>query len=106
MKDKKAITVITTHYDVGRPGDAAAGIHHMRTAGINPAEAEKLQSEAAKASSQKEVADAIAGIMDHGFVYDEENCGNVPHEAINIAQMFGLNEHIIDAAREWMKKGK
>ncbi|MCI2061275.1 MAG: hypothetical protein LKJ83_00660 [Eubacteriaceae bacterium] len=106
MKDKKAITVITTHYEVGMPGDAAAGIHHMRTAGIDPADAEKLQLDITNAVSQKEVIDAIAARMDHGFIYDAEDSGNVPHEAINIARMMGLNEHIIDAAREWMKNRK
>jgi dsDNA-specific endonuclease/ATPase MutS2 len=75
MKDRHAITVITTHYDVVKKGDSENGIHHIVMTGA-----------------------------DRSTAPLEEGGDHVPREALRTAEELGVSSEIIDAAKEWMKR--
>ncbi|AKI97241.1 hypothetical protein IX53_04785 [Kosmotoga pacifica] len=79
-------TVVTTHYD----GVVRSGMRHYRIKGLK----EKLPETI-------ETPMALVDHVDYSLVELNERHERVPHEALKIAKMFGLDEKIIERA-EWI----
>lgn len=74
MKDRFAITVLTTHYDIIKKGDFENNIRHM-----------------------------VMDENDRSIRPCERDDPHVPCEALRTAEELGMDDRIIAAAREWMK---
>lgn len=98
LKDKKSITLITTHYDnIGN----TEGVVHLQVIGLSNVDFNKLDMEI-KENLEDEI-NIINKYMDYRLKIIDENTTDVPRDAINIAKIMGLKEEIIEMAEKNIK---
>ena len=98
LADKPYICLLTTHYDVM---DRGRNVRSMQVSGLRNADFSKIKRELAYAN-RKERIEIIGRYMDYRLVEAAEGEG-VPRDALHIAEMLGLDQKILEAARGYLK---
>ncbi|MFZ5968835.1 MAG: MutS-related protein [Bacillota bacterium] len=93
LKDKKAMTVITTHFDGVADGE---GVCHLQVRGLSGVDFEELQRKLEETAGVLGI-ELVHQYMDYRLECIE-NRGMVPRDAINIARLMGLGEEILKEA--------
>ncbi|HWQ77541.1 MAG TPA: hypothetical protein VN381_01935 [Anaerovoracaceae bacterium] len=101
LKTKPYISLITTHYDSVTAG---GGVRNMQVRGLAEADFTRLEKEL-RYANRRERIEIIQKYMDYRL-YEAENDGEIPKDALNIAKMLGINDEIINSAREYLKEKK
>jgi len=97
LKDKQAITVITTHFD-GLTEDES--IRHLQVRGLAGVDYESLGEEISRNGSGIE---QVHQHMDYRLV-EVGRRNKVPRDAINIARLMGLQEEILQEAQKYLNR--
>lgn len=101
FSERPYITLITTHYDhVANAGE----IRNMQVRGLAGANFEHLAREI-RYANRKERIEIIGKYMDYRLEEVVEN-PKIPKDALNIAQMLGINREIIEQAKTYMEDRK
>ena len=101
LKDKKSITLITTHYDnIGN----TEGVVHLQVVGLSNIDFQKLEKKLSEDVEDK--IDIINKYMDYRLKIIDNKKGETPREAINIARIMGLKPEILDLAEKNLSKGR
>ena len=101
LKDKKSITLITTHYDnIGN----TEGVVHLQVVGLSNIDFHKLEKELSEDVEDK--IDIINKYMDYRLKIIDDKKGETPREAINIARIMGLKPEILDFAEKNLLQGR
>lgn len=96
LRDKPYITVITTHFDVVSGDD----IINLQVVGLANVDFDQLNQELKYADRKKRI-EIIGKYMDYRLC--QVNGGaEIPKDALNVANMLGLNEEIITRAKEYL----
>jgi len=98
LKDKNAITVLTTHYD--NVADLEEVVH-LQVVGLSNLDINKLKDEI----SLEEGFGIINKHMDYRLRKVDKDAP-IPKDALNIARIMGLNEEIISLAEKNLKKNQ
>ncbi|MBC7087822.1 MAG: DNA mismatch repair protein MutS [Tissierellales bacterium] len=98
LKDKNAITVLTTHYD--NVADLEEVVH-LQVVGLSNLDINKLKDEI----SLEEGFGIINKHMDYRLRKVDKDTP-IPRDALNIARIMGLNEEIISLAEKNLKKNQ
>lgn len=98
LREKSYITLITTHFDNVAPKGM---IKIMQVVGLENADFEKLDKEI-KYANRRERINIISKYMDYRLKTVERE-EEIPKDALNIAKILGLNQEIINKAKEYMK---
>ena len=96
LADKKSISVVTTHFD----GAAGEEVQKLQVAGLKDTDMEDIRKNLTE-NPQKGM-DIIGQNMDYRLIA-ADSMGQVPRDAINIAELMGLQEEIIDSANKILK---
>lgn len=94
---KPYITVITTHFDYAAVGD---NVQNLQVRGLSGADFTKLSREI-KHAKRKERIEIIGKYMDYNL-QPVDCAAQAPKEALKIAQILGVYEEIIDAAKGYL----
>lgn len=98
LKGRGYISLITTHFEtVTEDPD----VKNMQVRGLADADFRLLDREI-RYAGRKERIDIISKYMDYRLK-QVENQSEVPKDALNIAKMLGIDSHIIDRAKDYMK---
>ena len=98
LKDKRYISLITTHYELGPDEE---DIDKLQVTGLGDADLSKLDIQL-KTADPKERINVIRRHMDYRL--RKINKGEeVPQDALNIARMLGIGSDIIDRAKEYLR---
>lgn len=98
LREKPYITLITTHFDnVSQRGM----VKTMQVVGLENADFNKLDKEI-KYANRKERINIISKYMDYRLKTVERE-EEIPKDALNIAKILGLNDEIINRAKEYIK---
>jgi DNA mismatch repair protein MutS2 len=101
FSERPYITLITTHYDhVANAGE----IRNMQVRGLAGANFEHLAREI-RYANRKERIEIIGKYMDYRLDLVIED-PKIPKDALNIAQMLGINNEIIEQAKTYMEDRK
>ena len=92
-------TLMTTHFDVVTD---KCPVKKMQVVGLENADFAKLDKEI-KYAKRKERIDIISRYMDYRLKTVERE-EEIPKDALNIAKILGLNDDIINRAKEFIKK--
>ncbi|OAA31033.1 hypothetical protein AT15_08645 [Kosmotoga arenicorallina S304] len=84
FSDSRCYTMITTHY-----GGITGKIRHYRVKGLKEKMPEKLDSPV-----------SLVDYVDYSLIELNDGPGEVPHEALKIAEIFGLDKEIIAKAKK------
>lgn len=98
LLQKPYITVITTHFDHAAVGTS---VQNMQVRGLGSADMSRLVKEL-RYAKRKDRIDIISRYMDYRL-YTVHNDEEIPKDALNIAQMLGINDEIIKGAKEFLK---
>ena len=98
LKQRECITLITTHFERVAEGD---DIVNLQVTGLANADFSKLDTRL-KTADAKERINVIREFMDYRLKRVDGR-GDVPHDALHIAQMLGIGRDIIDRANEYLK---
>lgn len=98
LKVRPYISLITTHFDSVTVGD---DIKNMQVVGLANADFRKLEKEI-KYANRKERIEIIAKYMDYSL-YAAESGAKIPKDALNIAKMLGINDEIIEGAKQFLE---
>lgn len=93
LKNKKSITLITTHYDNVANSD---GVLHYQVVGLSGIDYEELRN---KMFSNANSMDLVSQCMDYRLKKVTKDT-RVPRDAINIARLMGLEESIVEDAEK------
>ncbi len=93
LKDKKSITVLTTHFD-GLGDDPK--IKHLQVKGLSQETFESISKEL-DPIEKKQGIEKLHQYMDYRL-YEVDNNKQVPKDAINISRLMGLDEEILSEA--------
>jgi DNA mismatch repair ATPase MutS len=98
LREKPYITLITTHFD-----DVAGRnkVKNMQVVGLENADFNRLDKEI-KYANRKERINIISKYMDYRLKTVERG-DEIPKDALNIAKILGLNDEIINKAKEYLK---
>ncbi|PAB56322.1 lysine 5,6-aminomutase reactivase ATPase KamC [Anaeromicrobium sediminis] len=96
MKDKESITIITSHFD-GLTKDS--DIYHLQVKGLVGVDMKKLKTEIENSSNLG--IEIVHKYMDYRLI-EVNNEDKVPRDAINIARLMGLQEHLIKEAEKYL----
>jgi len=99
--DKPYMSLITTHFDNVSIGDK---IRNLQVRGLANVNFENLSREI-RYANRKERIEIISKYMDYRLAEVYENM-EIPKDALNIAQMLGINRDIIELARKFMEDRK
>ena len=99
LGDKPVISLMTTHFDVVTD---KYPVKKMQVVGLENADFAKLDKEI-KYAKRKERIDIISRYMDYRLKTVERE-EEIPKDALNIAKILGLNDVIINKAKEFIKK--
>ena len=99
LGDKPVIALLTTHFDVVTK---KFPVKKMQVVGLENADFAKLDKEI-KYAKRKERIDIISRYMDYRLKTVERE-EEIPKDALNIAKILGLNDEIINKAKEFIKK--
>ena len=97
FSQKPYITVITTHFDYAAVGD---NVQNLQVRGLSGADFAKLSREI-KHAKRKERIEIIGKYMDYNL-QPVDCAAQAPKEALKIAQILGVYEEIIDAAKGYL----
>ncbi len=97
LNEKNSISVITTHFDKAAEGEK---ILKLQVSGLSNIDEEKLKEELKK--DPKRGKEIIAKYMD--YTLKEVKGNEVPKDALRIAQLMGLQEDIVNKAKEIIEK--
>ncbi len=96
LKDKKSITLLTTHYDNIANSE---GVSHLQVVGLSKVNIMEI----IKDVDMEEKMDFINKYMDYRLIpVGKEK--TVPRDALNIATIMGLDSRIIKLAEEYLNK--
>jgi len=96
LKDKQAITILTTHYDnVADLEDVV----HLQVVGLSNLDIKKLKEEI----STEEGFEIINKYMDYRLRKVDKDTP-IPKDALNIARIMGLDDEIISLAEKNLKR--
>ncbi len=98
LKNKRCITLITTHYDNVANDDVV----HYQVIGLSRIDYEELKE---KISQNKNTMNIVSKYMDYRLKKVTKDT-LVPRDAINIARLMGLDESIIADAENTLNKNK
>ncbi|GAB1475834.1 endonuclease MutS2 [Bacillota bacterium] len=101
LSDKPYISLITTHFDNVSTGNK---IRNMQVRGLAGANFENLSREI-RYANRRERIEIIGKYMDYRL-YEVSGIDKTPRDALNIAQMLGLDRDIIEQARKFMEDRK
>lgn len=101
LSDKPYISLITTHFDNVSIGDKVRNMQVRGLAGVN---FENLSREICYANRRERI-EIIGKYMDYRL-NEVESVEKTPRDALNIAQMLGLDRGIIEQARKYMEDRK
>lgn len=101
LSDKPYISLITTHFDNVSIGDKVRNMQVRGLAGVN---FENLSREI-RYANRRERIEIIGKYMDYRL-NEVESVEKTPRDALNIAQMLGLDRGIIEQARKYMEDRK
>lgn len=94
LNDKPYITLITTHFD----NVATGSVKNLQARGLADADFDKLIREI-RYASRRERIEIIGKYMDYRL-YEVEKNREIPKEALNIAKMLGIQDEIIERAKD------
>lgn len=98
LKDKKSISLITTHYDnIGN----TEGVAHFQVQGLSQVDFHQLDLEIREAQGDR--MSIINKYMDYRLRLIDQESQDVPRDALNIARIMGLKEEIINMAEKNLK---
>lgn len=97
LMKKEYISLLTTHFD---SVTEIPGVVNLQVTGLANADFVKLKKEL-KYANRKERIQLVAKYMDYRLTVVEGQ-RDVPKEAINIAEILGLYDEIINAAKEYL----
>lgn len=97
LMKKQYISLLTTHFD---SVTEIEGVVNLQVTGLANADFDKLKREL-KYANRKERIQLVAKYMDYRLTVVEGH-GDVPKEAIHIAEILGLYDEIISAAKEYL----
>lgn len=97
LRDKKSITLLTTHYDHIGSMDKVV---HFQVIGLSNVDLNQLQSQLEYVEDHK--IDIINKHMDYRLKVVDKTT-KVPKEAINIARIMGLDQQIIQRAEKYLE---
>ena len=100
LSEKAYISVITTHFDNVTAGKA----RNMQVRGLAGVDYELLTREI-RYANRKERIEIISKYMDYRL-YEVADNKEIPKDALNIAQMLGIDREIIEQARKYMEDPK
>ncbi|TCO78750.1 lysine 5,6-aminomutase reactivase ATPase KamC [Marinisporobacter balticus] len=96
LKNKKNITVITSHFD-GLTDDE--GVYHLQVKGLDGIDYENLKKEI---ESVCQIGiEIVHKYMDYRLI-EVKNRNKVPRDAINIARLMGLQEELLKEAESYL----
>lgn len=101
LSDKPYISLVTTHFDNVSVGDKVRNMQVRGLAGVN---FENLSREI-RYANRRERIEIIGKYMDYRL-YEVSGVEKTPRDALNIAQMLGLDRDIIEQARKYMEDRK
>lgn len=96
LADKNSISVVTTHFD-GAAGDK---VQKLQVAGLKDTDMEDIRKNLTE--NPEKGMDIIGENMDYRLI-SADSISQVPRDAINIAELMGLQEEVIDSANEILK---
>jgi DNA mismatch repair ATPase MutS len=96
MKDKESITIITSHFD-GLTKDS--DVYHLQVKGLVGVDMKKLKTEIENSTNVG--IEIVHKYMDYRLI-EVNNEEKVPRDAINIARLMGLQEHLIKEAEKYL----
>lgn len=96
LAERKSISVVTTHFD----GAAGEGVRKLQVAGLRDADMEEIRKNLTE--NPEKGMDIIGENMDYRLIA-ADSISQVPRDAINIAELMGLQEEVIDSANEILK---
>lgn len=97
LMKKQYISLFTTHFD---SVTEIPGVINLQVTGLANADFDKLKREL-KYANRKERIQLVAKYMDYRLMVVEGQ-GDVPKEAIHIAEILGLYDEIISGAKEYL----
>ena len=97
LKEEAVITLITTHFERVAEGD---DVVNLQVTGLADADLSQLDVQLKAAGSQDRV-NVIRRFMDYRLKRVDGR-GDVPRDALHIAQMLGIDEDIIERAKEYL----
>ena len=100
LSEKSYISVITTHFD----NVTAGKVRNMQVRGLAGVDYELLTREI-RYANRKERIEIISKYMDYRL-YEVADNKEIPKDALNIAQMLGIDREIIEQARKYMEDPK
>ncbi|WP_129599224.1 MutS-related protein [Anaerophilus nitritogenes] len=98
LKEKETITVITSHFD-GLTSDD--DIDHLQVKGLKGVDYEALKEEIGK--TLEGGIEVVHKYMDYRLI-EVKNKYEVPRDAINIARLMGLQEHLLKDAEKYLQQ--
>lgn len=98
LKEEQVITLITTHFERVAEGE---DVVNLQVTGLGDADLTELDSQLRSADARGRI-DVIRSHMDYRLKRVDGR-GDVPHDALNIAQMLGIDGDIIERAKEYLK---
>ena len=102
MAEKPYIVLLTTHYEMVTNDRK---IRNLQVKGLADVNFRNLNSELSLATTQRARIDIIGNYMDYHLI-EVDSEAQVPKDAINIANMLGLPDIIIEKANEYLMDEK
>lgn len=96
LKNRKPITLLTTHYD--NIADSK-GVNHLQVTGLSTANLDELE----EYETLDEKMAFINSQMDYRLMPITKSEKEVPRDALNIAEMMGLNREIVNLAKSYLE---
>ncbi|MDP3385901.1 MAG: hypothetical protein Q8S24_01600 [Eubacteriales bacterium] len=96
LSDKNSISVVTTHFDKA----AGKEVRKLQVAGLKKIDLKKLEQELL--DNPGKGMDIIADNMDYDLI-PAEDYDEVPKDAINIAELMGMQKEIVDQAKKYIE---
>lgn len=97
LADKNSISVVTTHFDKA----AGKEVQKLQVAGLKKIDLKKLEQELLQNPGKG--MDIITENMDYHLI-PAEDYDEVPRDAINIAELMGMQKEIVDQAKKYMEE--
>jgi len=96
LADKNSISVVTTHFDKA----AGKEVQKLQVAGLKKIDLKKLEHDLLENPGKG--MDIITENMDYHLI-PAEDYDEVPRDAINIAELMGMQKEIVDQAKKYIE---
>ncbi len=97
LKKRETITLITTHFEVGDEEE----VKNLQVVGLANTDIKLLEREI-KYSNRSQRIDIVSKYMDYRLV-EVKKKAKVPHDALNIARILGIDKQILESAKEHLE---